>query len=220
MLGGILLFKAHCFNLFEEHLLGFKEPVLSIIYPAKNDSVEELLFVEKDGKISLKVWAECYLGSVDLTIYDADGSIVYKKSGKKIDLESSEFFAKGKYKLSLKFNKVVPALAIMQVNNKNDQPAVYNLIPYPDKSLYTRVKPDPDRGFYWPYYLYVPKDLNHKNVKYLLVIPNNTGTSNDNITFHEHAAVTEILTGRGTEYVNQLEVPLLVPIFPRQQKYG
>lgn len=220
MFGGILLLKTHCFNLFEEHLQGFKEPILSIIYPAKNDIIEKLLFVEKDGKVSLKVWAECYLGSIDLTIYDADGSIVYKKSGKKLDFGGSEYLTKGQYKLSLKFNKVVPALAIMQVNNKNDQPAVYNLIPYLDKRLYTRAKPDPHKGFYWPYYLYVPEGLNHKDVKYMLVIPNNTGTPNDNITFHENAAVTEILTGRGAECANQLEVPLLVPIFPRQQKYG
>ena len=59
---GLLFIKSNSLNLFEKRLRDFKEPIISISAPIKNGTVEETLIIEKEGKLSLKLWAECYLG--------------------------------------------------------------------------------------------------------------------------------------------------------------
>ena len=50
-----------------------------------------------------------------------------------------------------------------------------------------RVEPD-GKGFHWPYLLYVPEKLRGGDAavsRTLLVLPNNTGSPNDDPAFHE-----------------------------------
>lgn len=80
---------------------------------------------------------------------------------------------------------------------------------------------EPGRGFHWPYYLYIPSSAlsaakDNKDI-YLLVEPNNTGYSADDQSVHEVAA--KELAGRRSAFARGLQVPLLVPAFPRPQKY-
>jgi hypothetical protein len=215
---GLLFLKSSNLNLFNKHRRDFKEPIIAIADPIKNETFDGRLIIEKAGKISLKLWAECYVGNVDLSLSDVNNNVIFEKSGKKLDIERVVDFAKGVYHLRLKLNNVFPALAIMQVTTTEVQSAVYSFIPRMDNKLYIRVDPDIEKGFYWPYYLYIPKNLNDKKVRYLLVMPNNTGTVNDNLAVHENAAVRDLL-GDGTYLADQLETPLLIPVFPRPQKY-
>lgn len=80
---------------------------------------------------------------------------------------------------------------------------------------------EPDRGFHWPYYLYIPSSalsVSRDNQSiYLLVEPNNTGYSTDNQSVHEAAA--KKLAKWRSGFARDLQVTLLVPAFPRPKKY-
>lgn len=83
------------------------------------------------------------------------------------------------------------------------------------------IEAEPGRGFHWPYYLYIPGSTlsaarDNKDI-YLLIEPNNTGYSTDDQSVHEVAA--KKLAQRRSAFARGLQVPLLVPAFPRPQKY-
>jgi len=72
------------------------------------------------------------------------------------------------------------------------------------------VSRNPTRGFYWPYFLYLPENLQGKQA---LVIPNNTGERNDDFCVHRTRAF-ETMIWR-IPWADSLGVPLIVPVFPR-----
>jgi len=75
----------------------------------------------------------------------------------------------------------------------------------------TFVTAKPDKGFSYGYYFYIPKNVRQNT--YLLVEPNNTGTTSDDINVHDQKAQNIISWRRS--YADQLGVVLLVPVFPR-----
>jgi len=74
-----------------------------------------------------------------------------------------------------------------------------------------KIEENPGRGFHWPYYLSIPNTLGNPTV--LLVEPNNTGMWSDNQFAHDTAA--ENLARWRSGFAVALDVPLLVPTFPR-----
>ena len=75
----------------------------------------------------------------------------------------------------------------------------------------------PDKGFNFDYYLYIPKgiDVNKDNI--LLIESTNTGVS-DSIEHHRKRAEYAASKSSVGNYVsNKLNIPLLVPIFPRPE---
>ena len=74
-----------------------------------------------------------------------------------------------------------------------------------------QINAKPKDGFYWAYYLYIPPSIKKKT--FLLVIPNNTGEISNDIKVHDKAALDEV--ARQSGIADKLEVPLLVPVFPR-----
>jgi hypothetical protein len=74
-----------------------------------------------------------------------------------------------------------------------------------------KVPANPGKGFEWPYYFAVPHELSNPTV--LLVETNNTGTWSDDQSVHDTAAL-ELLRQR-SDFAIKLDVPLLVPTFPR-----
>jgi hypothetical protein len=78
----------------------------------------------------------------------------------------------------------------------------------------TKIPANPSRGFHWPYYLSVPNSLRAPAA--LFVEPNNSGSPAMDFIFHDVTAA-ELLYAR-TAMVNanwNLNVPILVPVFPR-----
>jgi pimeloyl-ACP methyl ester carboxylesterase len=75
----------------------------------------------------------------------------------------------------------------------------------------TKIPANAQKGFQWPYYLYVPKTIKSPTV--LLVEPNNTGVTDDNPAVHDAAAATQINTF--FPRADSLGSPYLVPTFPR-----
>ncbi|MDA8019527.1 MAG: hypothetical protein MPN21_18950 [Thermoanaerobaculia bacterium] len=84
------------------------------------------------------------------------------------------------------------------------------------RPLLVKVSPSPDRGFHHPYFLLLPETLDDsgRNV-HLLVEPNNTGTSDDDLELHQESALRLALRGHPRALAERLAVPLLVPAFPR-----
>ncbi len=74
-----------------------------------------------------------------------------------------------------------------------------------------KIPEDPSSGFHWPYYLLIPNNLSLKTV--LLVEPNNTGYTSDDVAVHDAAA--ESLIRFRSDFAKELDVPILVPTFPR-----
>jgi hypothetical protein len=78
-----------------------------------------------------------------------------------------------------------------------------------------KFKARPDSGFNFEYFIYLPKGLKSHTANYLLVETNNSGT-NDSIEHHEKGAEYSASKSSVGNYVSKkLQIPLLVPIFPR-----
>jgi len=90
------------------------------------------------------------------------------------------------------------------------QPYTFSFTVVDDPRLH-KIEANPEKGFHWPYYLFVPDTPSPYTV--LLVEPNNTGTSSDDPMFHDNAAHNLICNH--SWFAVDLNVPLLVPTFPR-----
>ncbi|HJW28782.1 MAG TPA: hypothetical protein VJ508_05965, partial [Saprospiraceae bacterium] len=83
-----------------------------------------------------------------------------------------------------------------------------------------RFEADPTQGYNFPYYIYIPAGCNPLFEVTMLVEPNNTGMPNDTFQVHEKAAEIQARFGPlGNSISRTLHLPLLVPVFPRDQKH-
>lgn len=78
-----------------------------------------------------------------------------------------------------------------------------------------KINSDPAKGFQWPYYLTLPSSAREPAV--LLVVPNNSGTTSDDQTFHDAQARSTAQTWATQSELGNLRCPVLVPTFPRPQ---
>jgi dienelactone hydrolase len=81
-----------------------------------------------------------------------------------------------------------------------------------------KIEAKPNKGFSYPYYLYVPPALRdakaRKQTHTLLVIPNNTGDISDDLSVHE-AKVKTNMKNLNLYLASKLGVAVLMPVFPR-----
>lgn len=84
------------------------------------------------------------------------------------------------------------------------------------------VEKAPEKGFNFPYYLFIPDQLSAAPQKFLIVEPNNTGIGTDDFEKHlekaERTASKDFYIGNYT--ATRLGFPLLVPVFPRAESTG
>ena len=82
-----------------------------------------------------------------------------------------------------------------------------------------KITPRPDKGFNYPYYIYLPQGIeNSKSEKKRLIVePNNTGSVSDVLDFHDEAAYRTVsANGTPGHYAAYyMKNPFLVPVFPR-----
>lgn len=82
---------------------------------------------------------------------------------------------------------------------------------------FQRVGPRSEKGFTYPYYLYLPPELRESKdkskVHTILVLPNNTGSVDDDFAVHE-ADVKKRMSMAGA-VAAFLKVAVLMPVFPR-----
>lgn len=95
---------------------------------------------------------------------------------------------------------VVPTPTFIEPTNK----------PLPTPTGPVEIPANPEKGFEWPYLLYIPSKVSGSHI---LVIPNNTGSRDNNLDVHRESALNTMESR--VSWARTLEVPLLVPIFPR-----
>jgi pimeloyl-ACP methyl ester carboxylesterase len=82
-----------------------------------------------------------------------------------------------------------------------------------------RIDAQPEKGFLYPYYLYTPPELredrNRHATHVLLVLPNNTGKTDDDFAVHDCSARRLAEEPSYANLAAQLKVAMLVPVFPR-----
>lgn len=82
-----------------------------------------------------------------------------------------------------------------------------------------KVEAKRDKGFAYPYYLYIPKAMREpgkmKKRYTILVIPNNAGKLSDDLKVHEDDVKRKIK--QNAQLADQIGVALLMPVFPRPQ---
>ena len=77
------------------------------------------------------------------------------------------------------------------------------------------VKPDSARGFNFSYFLFIPDSVDKNRQTYILIEPNNTGSASDDLEVHRQKALNLITSSYPNRIARKLNVPLLVPTFPR-----
>ena len=77
-----------------------------------------------------------------------------------------------------------------------------------------QVDAQPEKGFNYPYLIRIPSKLRYTNA-HLLVEPNNTGTATDDYSVHITSAQKLISISYPSQISEQLQLPLLIPVFPR-----
>jgi dienelactone hydrolase len=106
-----------------------------------------------------------------------------------------------------------PSLA--QTTTKSPQQTAQS--PLPRVAEVVRVEAQPQKGFLYSYYYYVPPELwseRGKNVSQsFLVLPNNTGKTDDDLAVHDSSARRGIEDAR--RLASNLKVALVMPVFPR-----
>ena len=78
-----------------------------------------------------------------------------------------------------------------------------------------KVKANPQKGFYFPYFLKIPKNT---NANYIIVESNNTKKSKSLPSRSTRESIGEYGYSLGLKIANKLKYPLLMPIFPYASK--
>jgi len=183
-----------------------------------NSSNWEYFPVEKNVPLN-KAWTVVF--SKEFTIDEIDG-IVIQKDDKFIPVE---------IELSGNDRVTVKPVYSYEPNSKYTLKIFLNNSKRYSKDFYTedevlpeinfskdsliRIEADPSKGFYAPYYLFIPKRADKNDNSYLLVEPNNTGYTSDNQEVHEESARDLAQGGFPNIYARRLNIPLLVPCFVR-----
>ena len=80
------------------------------------------------------------------------------------------------------------------------------------------VPAESQKGFNYPYYLFLPEEGLNGDQIFLIVEPNNTGTTTDDFDKHTEAAKQQVRSSQIGNYLShKLKFPLLVPVFPRPE---
>jgi len=78
-----------------------------------------------------------------------------------------------------------------------------------------QIEAQEEKGFNFPYYLFIPRGLDKDRQVYMLVETNNSGTVSDDLEFHRAKALMLAKRSHANRMASQLGVPLLIPTFPR-----
>lgn len=80
-----------------------------------------------------------------------------------------------------------------------------------------KVDADPNNGFNFAYYMFLPYGMKDSDIKYILVEPNNGGRVSDDQKVHDRDALNLIKNGACHKIAQKLKTALLVPVFDRPE---
>jgi hypothetical protein len=78
-----------------------------------------------------------------------------------------------------------------------------------------KVQADSQKGFDWPFYVYVPEAVSSQSKSVILVEPLSDGKANDDFGFHDKAAFQLIKNRKSI--ADELGTPLIIPVFHRKK---
>lgn len=164
---------------------------------------EFLLPRASDGH-RLSFWMETREGEASVTLVGPDGAPLLAWAGRRGESDVTRVLAAGKYVLEIDPSKASGGRALFGVKGFLVHRCEMNA------ALTSEQPAAPARGFHWPYFLYVPKA---PRSGHLLVVPNNTGYTTDDVEMIRAASTCEVR--RQAALADALGAPLLVPLFPR-----
>lgn len=168
------------------------------------------LFVPGPGEDhTFTFWAETAEGGVAFRLLGPAGTAVASWSGRKGEVTLSLEAPVGKYVVEIDRTGEGRGRAILGVRG-----AVVRKCEPPAGAFEERPAA-PERGFRWPYLLFVPKEVRARR---LLVVPNNTGFSAEDPELLRMSGSCEVR--RQVALAERLGTPLLVPLFPRPAVAG
>jgi hypothetical protein len=85
-----------------------------------------------------------------------------------------------------------------------------------DGEILPLIPANPDKGFHWGYYLYLPKNIDYSKKQTIVIIPCNVPVATNNDNEIENRIRKDIETNQSVyEVPDGLAAPMLMPIFPR-----
>jgi hypothetical protein len=160
------------------------------------------ILVRENEKPQIAFWSKALTGTVHFTIADAEGTPIFERNGRMMNVLQTLTLERGHYFVRVDFTNYAGAARVgfANVNMLTDLP----------NDHYRTIQANPETGFDWDYLLYVPDSVTSP---YLLVIPNNTGFEEDDIAFH--LAEAQKLIKQMSSLADELGTALLVPVFHR-----
>jgi dienelactone hydrolase len=163
-----------------------------------------------EGEHVISVWWETPEGEISMKLVSADGAGRASLAGRRADATLSVDLAPGSYTLEIDRSHGRGGAALLGFKG----PLV---MPCQAKGVRVEEIPaDPSKNFSWPYLLALPAQA--KGGGPVLVVPNNTGFSSEDIVLLRASAACEV--ARQAPLASRLGVPLLVPMFPRPTATG
>jgi len=175
-----------------------------VSHPEKTTTRHEVIVPEEDGEHSFTLWGEVRQGQLSLRLLGPDGAVRTAWSGRKGEATTSFPAALGTYVVEIDQPAGSSGFAILGIKG----PALHRC--EIENGLMEEHAASPAKGFNWPYLLWRPKEARAPN---LLVLPNNTGFTSEDLTLLRASASCEIQ--RQSTLATRLGAPILVPLFPR-----
>jgi len=119
---------------------------------------------------------------------------------------------RSKYLILLLF-LLTPAYLSAEVAQETAVKKAYE--PNPSDSDIIEVTASPSEGFCFPFFLFIPDKVDKSQKVRLLVETNNTGTATDDFDVHRQKALDLVKRSHPNRLARRLQIPLLVPAFPR-----
>lgn len=84
------------------------------------------------------------------------------------------------------------------------------------------VNEKPEKGYHYPYYLFIPDNISVTQEVFLIIEPNNSGFVSDELDEHLKKArrIATLDFYAGNYVARNLQYPLIVPVFPRSETHG
>jgi dienelactone hydrolase len=162
------------------------------------------LIIPETGEHVLSLWLETFGGEGLVRLLGADGHPWMELAGRTGELTVTREVAAGKYVLEIDTSKSKGGEVLFGVKGSVLSPCEVDT---------ARVKEVPavvSSGFSWPYLLFVPQQVRSPH---LLVIPNNTDFSTENLDFLRASVSCEV--ARNAALASRLGTAMLIPLFPR-----
>jgi hypothetical protein len=150
-------------------------------------------------------WADVGASTVDFRLVGPDGQLVAAWAGHHGEVSVSLEATPGHYTLQLSRSQGAGGRALF-----GSKGPTLSRCQAPTGGTVREVAATDAKGFHWPYFLYVPKDV---RMRRLLVLPDNTGFATEDLELLRLSGSCEIASHAAL--ADQLGTPVLVPLFPR-----